>query len=262
MSQILNDIHVNIPFTMLYESYLSRFIQYGLNPEIGFDALSLDCFAPADFKTVAEQIHEKGLSITMHAPFIDLSPGSPDPEVRALTRRRFQQFAELVPVFQPKAVVCHTGWDEKRYWGLRDSWIQYSLELWAWLEEKVAKEGAFLILENVYERHPDEFEEVFKYLKGQRVGFCMDTGHQAVFSHVSLFVWLEKLGSRIVQLHLHDNHGHYDDHLALGQGKIDFPMLFSYYKEKKIRQPIITLEPHKEEDLWPSVKYLEGVWPW
>jgi hypothetical protein len=25
---------------------------------------------------------------------------------------------------------------------------------------------------------------------------------------------------------------------------------------------MITLEPHREEDLWPSLEYLAKLWPW
>ena len=49
MSQILHEIQVNIPFTMLYESYLPQFLEYGINPEIGFDAAAFDRFSMKDF---------------------------------------------------------------------------------------------------------------------------------------------------------------------------------------------------------------------
>ena len=262
MVQILDKIQVNIPFTMLYESHLSQFLEYGLNPEIGFDAPALDRFAFSDFEGIAKQIHERGLSPTLHAPYLDLSPGSPDSAVRALTRHRFQQVCQLVPIFRPSTVVCHTGYDHKRYWGLKETWIQNSLELWSWLSESIGTEGAVLMLENVYEQSPYEFLEVYEKLEDQHVGFCLDTGHLAVFSLANLSTWLEVLGENISQLHLHDNLGNQDDHLALGKGDIDFQMLFKYLKSTRTDPPIITLEPHREEDLWPSLRYLEGIWPW
>jgi len=226
MGQIQHKVQVNIPFTMLYESYLSQFLEYGLNPEISFDAAALDRFSFSDFEGIARQIHKRELSITLHAPYLDLSPGSPDPAVWALTRQRFQQLCQLVPIFQPRTVVCHTGYDHKRYWGLKDTWIQNSLELWSWLSESIETEGAVLMLENVYEQSPYEFLQVYEKLKDQHVGFCLDTGHLAVFSLVNLSTWLEALGENIDQLHLHDNLGNQDEHLALGRGKIDFKMLF------------------------------------
>ena len=43
---------------------------------------------------------------------------------------------------------------------------------------------------------------------------------------------------------------------------IDFKHLFAYLISNDLPRPIITLEPHREEDLWPSLEYLATVWPW
>jgi hypothetical protein len=75
----------------------------------------------------------------------------------------------------------------------------------------------------------------------------------AAFSLEDLSTWLQGLGEHIGQLHLHDNLGNQDDHLALGKGQIDFRLLFNYLRERKSDPPVITIEPHREEDLWPSL---------
>ncbi len=258
----IENIQVNIPFTMLYESYLDRFIEYKLNPEIGFDAEALDKHSFSDVAGIANRLHKRGLTITLHAPFIDLSPGSPDPEVRAVTRRRFEQILELVPVLKPKTVICHAGYDEKRYGYIRDLWIENNLEAWSWLGERVRDEGSLLMLENVYEHGPDDIRILFENLENKKVGFCLDTGHQAAFGHVPLETWVASLEPYIGQLHLNDNTGKKDEHLAIGQGNIDFRGFFEQVKAVRKEPPIITLEPHREEDLWPSFEYLEKVWPW
>ncbi|MFC1822203.1 sugar phosphate isomerase/epimerase family protein [Thermodesulfobacteriota bacterium] len=262
MNEILRKVQVNIPFSMLQESYLPRFLEYGMNPEIGIDANALDNFSKADFDGIAKQISERSLSVTLHAPFMDLSPGSPDPAVRSLTHHRYQQFAELFPVFQPKAVVCHSGWDEKRYWEREDEWVRNSMELWNWLAETTEKEDISLVMENVYEQDPQEFMRFFDQLKHMGFGFCLDTGHQSAFGRVSLDQWLDVLGSHIRQVHLHDNDGRHDDHLALGQGNVDFSLLLKFLKERDLEPPIVTMEPHREEDLWASLTYLEKIFPW
>ncbi len=262
MTKILQNVQVNIPFAMLYESYLPQFLRYGLNPEIGLDAGALDQFSVADFEGVAKQIQQKGLSITLHGPYLDLSPGSTDLEVRALTKRRFQQVLDLVPTFQPKTVVFHAGYDHKRYWGLREIWIENSLALWSWVSEEIKKEGALLMLENVYEQSPQEFLALYGAMREWHVGFCLDTGHMAAFSQSDLSSWIESLGEDIKQIHLHDNQGNQDDHLALGKGKVDFGLLFNYLKKRRTGPPVMTIEPHREEDLWPSLEYLENIWPW
>ncbi|MBU4427513.1 MAG: sugar phosphate isomerase/epimerase [Proteobacteria bacterium] len=262
MSRLIKEVQVNIPFTMLHESYLKRFIKYGLNPEIGFDAAALDQYSLSDYSGIADQLHECGLTITLHAPFVDLSPGSPDPKVWAITQSRFEQILRLIPLFRPKTLVCHAGYDEKRYGYIRDIWVEKSLEMWSWLAKRVRDEGALLVLENVYEHRPDDIRFLFENLRDQRVGFCLDIGHQAAFSRAPLEKWIESLGQYIAQLHLHDNSGKLDEHQALGRGLIDFHMFFKKLVTMRKKPPIITLEPHREEHLWPSFEYLERIWPW
>ena len=109
MQDLLRQVQVNIPFTMLYDTYLERFLEYDLNPEIGIDAEALERFDFSDFRRIAEKLHDHHLSITLHGPFIDLSAGSTDPAVKAVTRSRFKQLLKLAPAFRPRSVVCHAG---------------------------------------------------------------------------------------------------------------------------------------------------------
>ena len=118
------------------------------------------------------------------------------------------------------------------------------------------------MLENVYEHSPEDILILFENLEKQNVGFCLDTGHQSAFSRTSLTAWLDSLGQYLGQLHLHDNNGKFDDHLAMGKGKINFEAFFKALKAIKIAPPVITLEPHEDGALWPSLEFLEKVWPW
>jgi len=260
--RIIQKIQVNIPFTMLYESYLDKFMEFGLNPEIGLDAGALDRFSKSDFRGIAETLHENSPTITLHAPFIDLNAGSPDPAIRGITRRRLEQLLDLVPLFKPVTVVCHAGYDAKRHAYFKETWSQNSIELWSWMADRLGRHGARLMLENVYEDGPADMQLLFEGLKDQRVGFCLDAGHSMAFGQSDLKTWVDTLGPYLGQLHLHDNLGGHDEHLALGSGVIDFGIIFKYLKKFKVNGPIITLEPHEEKYLWPSLDYLAQHWPW
>jgi sugar phosphate isomerase/epimerase len=164
IKQIIKQVQVNIPFTMLYESYLETFIEYGLNPEIGLDAAALDRFSMADFSGIAEKIHKNSRSVTLHGPFIDLSAGSPDPAVRRVTRRRLEQLLDLVPLFKPLSVVCHAGYDAKRYGYFKETWSENSLELWSWMADVFSELGSRFMLENVYDYGPEYILFLFENL--------------------------------------------------------------------------------------------------
>lgn len=262
LNQIIQNVQINIPFTMLYETHLEAFMEHGLNPEIGLDAAALDRFSIADFRRIAQKFQKHSKTVTLHGPFIDLSAGSPDPAVRRLTRRRLDQLLELVPLFKPLAVVCHAGYDTKRYGYFKETWSENSLALWSWMAQRVAEHGACLMLENVYENGPQDIQFLFENLRNQGVGFCLDAGHATVFGQSDLAEWLEVLGPYLGQLHLHDNLGHEDEHLAMGSGIIDFNKIFKYLKKSGNVPPVVTLEPHTEKDLWPSLRYLAHDWPW
>ena len=259
---ILGKIFVNVPFSMLSESYLSRFITMRVNPEIGIDAAALDRYPLKEYLRVANSLKGEGLKVNLHAPFMDLAPGSPDSSILALTRARFERMVELGTTFEAKGVIFHAGYDRKRYGFMKESWVTTAVETWLPLAKVFRKTGAILLLENVYEHSPEELLGLFEALKSEEVGFCLDTGHQAAFSRSPLVRWVQVLGPFVRQLHLHDNRGEDDEHLALGQGSIDFRSLFRILESTLREPPGLTLEPHKENDLWPSIEYLEKSWSW
>jgi len=262
MQPLARQIQVNIPFTMLKKKYLDRFVRHRLNPEIGLDALALEGFSASDFKSISSVLQDNGLRTTLHGPFIDLSAGSPDPAVWELTRMRFEQVLRLVPVFRPLTVVCHLGYEQQRYGFIRQAWVENSLKLWTWLAQRLAAENTRLMLENVFEHGPGQIRMILDHLPANNIGFCLDIGHMSAFGREPLSLWLKELGGRLGQLHLHDNHGERDEHLALGQGTIELYALFNFLKERKEARPVITLEPHREEDFWPSLRWLKRLWPW
>jgi sugar phosphate isomerase/epimerase len=260
--EIIEKVQVNIPVRMLHASYLETFLRYQINPEVGLDAQALDQLEFSDYETIALQLQEAGLKVTLHAPFLDLSPGSPDPKIWEATRERFEQVLRVIPLFRPVTVVCHTGYDSRVYGYLREDWFERSLEFWTWFGKGTADQGASLMLENVYEQGPEEVQGLLEALRGLGVGFCLDTGHQSAFGQAPLSAWVSELGSFIGQVHLHDNSGEGDEHLALGRGIVDFVSLLSSLRHLGGAAPVVTLEPHTEADLWPSLAYLAKIWPW
>jgi sugar phosphate isomerase/epimerase len=261
-NNLIRQIQVNIPFTMLCDTYLDTFVENRINPEIGIDAKALERFSLSDFQSIAAKLRAYSPTVTLHGPFIDLAPGAVDPFIRKATRQRFEQLLQLVDIFNPRAVVCHAGYQRNRHAFYRDTWVENSLDMWSWLAQSIRAHGAILTLENVYEDGPEDIQILFECLEPQQVGFCLDTGHLSAFGKDTLENWLAVLEPYLAQLHLHDNDGGWDDHLALGRGKISFQYLFDFLRARRSTPPIITLEPHTEDSLQPSLAYLRRIWPW
>jgi sugar phosphate isomerase/epimerase len=262
MNDLRRRVQVATTFTGLWNGEIEHFTRHALHPEIGIDAAALERFSREDFAGAAATLRRLGLTVTLHAPFVDLSAGSTDPAIRAVTRRRFEEILDLVPLFKPRTVVAHAGYDWQRYEYFRKTWMEHSVEFWGWVAGRLNHEGSQLMLENVYEHGPGEILELFERLRPHGVGLCLDCGHLTAFGRAPLAEWLDVLGPFIGQLHLHDNLGQKDDHLPMGQGRIDFARLFSFLKAKRTNPPVMTMEVHRSDDLWASLKCLQRLWPW
>ena len=259
--QLLDRVQVNAPYRQLVDKYLELFLRYGINPEIGFDALALEAASQEAMAEMARLMKEQGRTITFHGPFMDLAPGGLDERVREVTARRLQQTMELVPVFRPQSVVFHTGYDERRYHAHRAEWLSGSLATWEPLVQQAEEMGVVIHLENVYEQTPEMILTLIEEMDSENLGFCLDMGHMNVFGEVTLSEWLDALGPHLKEVHLHDNNGHSDSHGPIGSGTAPFKELFQYLHDQE-KRPVITLEPHEEATLWVSLENLEKLWPW
>ena len=125
--------------------------------------------------------------------------------------------------------------------------------------ETAAEAGTKVALENVYENSSKSLGLLLDAFRGSRnICFCFDTGHFNAFSRSSLEEWMGVLGSRIGQVHLHDNHASADEHLPVGEGTFPFQRFFELLKKRGTR-PIMTLEPHTQEDLWRTLENIRRM---
>ncbi len=246
---------VNAPWYVLKERYLDLFLEHGIQPEIGLEGLCLHEESPEEFQRVSEILQRNRLSCTLHAPFFDLAPGALDPEILLASRNKLKKAAELIPVFKPQSMVCHLHFEENKQGYKREEWFAVARETWAELAGIAERYGCPLLLENTYETSPAAHESIFQAIHSQNIRFCLDTGHLMSFAKTPWQDWLPRLSPWLGQLHLHDNNGEKDEHLGLGKGNFDFRELFEFLAANNL-SPLITLEPHTEDDLWHALDYL------
>lgn len=252
---IIRRVQVCTPFRLLKEKYLPMVLKNRINPEIGIDGEIIDTHSRKDLSEMASILQQEGLMITLHGPFHDLVPGGMDKKILKATRERLKQIFDLIPVFEPMSIVCHTGYDSNRYREVEDEWFETALDTWMPLVKDLEGTPTTLVLENVYDKTPELLVKLIKGLNTEKVGACFDAGHMNVFSEMDMEDWLKALGPSLKELHLHDNDGTWDYHLAIGEGKIDFEVLFRYVEENRLK-PIMTLEPHKEKWMWQTLEVL------
>ncbi len=252
---VLKKVQVNVPFPLLVEN-LDRITEIGLQPEVYFSGAVLDRLSAGDVRRVSEALRKKNTRVTFHAPFMDLNPGAVDDRVREVTGFRFNQVLDAAARFHPQVIVFHPGYDRWRYDGDVDLWLEKSLSTWKPLAEKAESLSLKFAVENVFEENPSVLKRLFDALDSPRIGYCLDAGHGHLFSEVPLLQWVEILGPRLLEMHLHDNHGQADEHLPVGEGEIPFAEIFSTLRTQDLH-PIYTIEPHLEEHLGPSLRAIE-----
>ena len=249
-----NPIHVNVPYPLLIDR-IDSLTEYRLNPEIYLSGNVLDTIKKEEFAGTCKLLKKAGLSITFHAPYLDMSPGSPDLKIRAIVLERMNQVMDMAEIAVPSAIVVHGGYDKWRFDGAMDLWLKNSLETWPTIVRRAGKIGTRLAMENVFDDTPEPITKLLNAMDSPHFGHCFDVGHFKLFSKVSMEEWFRQLGKRMIEVHIHDNNGGRDEHLPPGEGNIDFIKFFDLLRNCS-QEVIYTIEPHKEEHLRKNLEVL------
>lgn len=257
-ASLTSRLFINAPFDRLRQDLLKVFLEHGLQPEIGLEGACLYENSTKDFKAVAQALKNEGLACTIHAPFCDLAPGATDQGVLKATRNKLAKAFALLEIFEPAAIVCHLAYEENKHAFREEQWLANSIETWQRLLAIAESQGIPVAFENTYENNPAQHLKVLTALNSPYARFCLDVGHVMAFAKNSWQDWLPPLAPWLSQLHLHDNSGEGDEHLAVGAGRFDFQGLFRHLRRHDLR-PLITLEPHRAEGLWASLEALTNL---
>ncbi len=166
--------------------------------------------------------------LAVHGPFIGLAYNHNDCLLKTAIRKRLDMTFEMTRALKPDTLVLHTQY--------RSSFPKFEVEkLWAksvadfWRREikRYATCGVRVVLENLEEPDPELMIEISDRVDHECFGLCLDTGHANIFSSLKLSQWVERMGQRLMHIHVHDNKGDVDSHLPVGAGNIDFKDLFN-----------------------------------
>jgi len=254
---VTDHCYINVPYPRLVQDF-DLVVRHRINPEIGLEGDFLYTTPRDDYVETAKRLQAAGLSCTLHAPFFDMAPGALDRGVRQATRTKLKLAFSLIEVFRPCSIVCHLNYDAERY-GYDDSaWFDHALATFRELLAMAESQGTLMMLENTYETGPDLHLRLFEALASPHARFCFDCGHTLAFAKTGWQEWFPAMAPYLGQLHVHDNAGGRDDHLPPGEGKFDFAGFFAYLEREGLA-PIVTLEPHSEENLWKSLDALSSL---
>ena len=247
-----NGPHVHVPYDSI-DKYLKFLREENLNVEIYFGARSFDRMTKADVFELKKKL-DYTPRLSIHAPFMDLSPGAIDLKVREVTKKRFFETLDVAEILKPVSIVFHSGFDRWKYDSKIDIWLEGSLDTWHPINKRAADMGVRIAIENIFEDTPENLQVLAKEINSDNFGICFDTGHFNLFSKQTLMEWIEITKPHIKELHLHDNSRHADEHLAIGEGDFDFTTLFRELQETDC---VYTIEARNIEAVKKSLQMLK-----
>ena len=250
-----NKIHAHIPYPKLAQ-HLPYLVERHINPEIYLPAEALDLMVWEDLAVQAHTLHAAGLATTIHSPFMDLNPGALDASIREATRLRFRQVFKAAELLRPRVIVVHPGFDELHYGDYRQRWLGNSIDFWREFVTIAREMDTVIAVENIFEKEPSTLRTLLEEIDEPCFRHCFDCGHWNMFTTVRMEEWFAELGPYIAESHIHDNHGLADEHLPLGEGEIDFDLLFGLLKHYA-PDAVWTLEAHSIEHQQRALKNIE-----
>jgi sugar phosphate isomerase/epimerase len=189
-------------------------------PEIYFNAEKVKEFSPRTM-AAAQKILGDFPQHTVHAPFMDIWPGAADQDVRQLSLDKMKKVMEIATRLKSKLVVMHFNFDPIYYRQQFPQWLERSALFFSELLQ--GPDGPLIAVENIAETTPYIVLQLLEKARQPRLVNCFDFGHHHVFARIPFQEWLFYLAPQThIHFHLHDNHGDFDSHLALGQGNIDW----------------------------------------
>lgn len=248
------NVFVHIPYADR-DRYMALVLRDRVNPELYLDTADLLKLDRTELKRMRDDLSLAGLSCTIHGPYMDLSIGAFDPEIRSITRKRILQSLEVAGYLHAKTLVLHPGYTSFKYGEVLEDWLGNCEDLLAEVGPVAGESGIMLALENTFESSPDVLCSLIDRLDTEVFGHCFDIGHFNVFARGGLLNWLVRVKGRLVELHLHDNDGGSDQHLAIGEGTADFDTLFRSLAET-LDSLFLTVEAHEASGVRRSLSAL------
>ena len=245
-------IYAHIPFRKL-NRYFDSIEKNNINVELYISADDLDSTSSDQFKEWGSSFRDKGIKLTFHAPFMDLSPGGVDSKIRGVSLERMIQLMDTAMILNPGIITVHPGFDHWRNDNNLNQWLNNSTLFWKEILQYTEDLNFRLTIENVFEQTPETLQKLIENIASPRFGFCFDTGHFNLFSKSPLDEWFKRLGSYLFETHIHDNNGEKDSHLPIGEGNFPFTSYFELLS-KILAQPVLTFETHSEEGVLKSIK--------
>ncbi len=247
---MFEDFYVRISADQFLEDW-HYFKKNNLNPEIYLDGTSLENMN-ADRIEIFKSILTDFDSNTIHAPFLDISTGGVDCDIRDLSFIKLNKTLEIGRAWNSYLVVVHYNYDHIYYREHKDLWLKNSS---CFFKKLLGNSPPLIAIENIADPDPMMAVKLEKKVNNKNLIHCFDFGHHRVFGKISFKKWMSYFNSKNpIHFHFHDNHGDGDEHLPIGEGDINWEEVKSFLSGLPCSFTV-TLEPHSKRSLEKSLAF-------
>lgn len=179
----------------------------------------------------------KGIK-SLHGPYLDLKPASPDPLIREVSYKRYLDAFQIATQLNTDYLIFHSQinpfLNEPFISNLNNLQAQ---EFWDEILQETDYRGIILI-ENIFEKTPDMLMKYIQTVDLPGMKINLDIGHLKA-RNANLEEWIKELKDYIEYIHVHSNNGIYDLHQRPAEEEI-----FNLYDllAKYNLNPVLALE--------------------
>lgn len=206
--------------------------------------------------TNLEVLESYNLTVSFHAPFSDLNTASLNKAILKESLRQISENIEAASTYNAEVVCIHPGHFSPLGMHFKKKvFIIHKTSLNV-LTKKAEEYSILLGIENLpmfnilFVRTPEEVKTILEEVNSPYLGFTFDIGHANTTGDVQQFLTLKEY---ITTVHLHDNFGNQDDHLALGDGTCDLAII------KELAEKRLVIEVNTYADALKSLECLKNL---
>jgi len=187
-----------------------------------------------------------GNKLSLHGPIEDVISHSGDEAIREIARKRVARAIGIAKELKATRVIYHSG-------------INTTITSPVYYEDTKKRQAAFwrqiaeenhdiqIFIENMWEKTPDMLVEIVESSNRDNLRLCFDPAHMNIYGDATITDWLEKASSYTCHYHLNDNEGNWDQHLAVGNGTVNWTEFKKFPQNADKNCYVIELEDLEEQ---------------
>ena len=203
-----------VPFDQIFEEIVKEFRLWEIVAEFEHGIARNE-------SKIREGIESFGMKFQIHAPIADVNIGAVVETLREAALKELSSLMEACHRVGIDIVTVHPGMAIAYGENIKPKVREATARSLRALDRKMEELSLKLALENMPPADWSigmDLKELLSMTEGTGIGICFDTGHANVAKTVDSFL---KGGYPLINVHVHNNTGAFDEHLVIDKGNMD-----------------------------------------